>query len=422
MKLTGLKAALLAFASTCFATAGNAGTVTMWTFLNPANDSGREIALRNIIAEFETKNPAIKIVVEPQDWGTMSQKFVLSHTANRAPDVIWSAQDTGLLVNSGSLASLNPYLDGWDGPTGGDLLFASAYEKATYNGELMAVPIFPYAILMFYRKDVLAELGISEESLRTWDGLKNVTRKLQEAGKPGLLMPTSEDRSSSSVATTAFMELTGGHLVGADCRANFATPEGIKALELQVDMFREGLLAREEVSRNNDDDWDLFIGGRGTIVPQTSARAGALLSSAEWADEKTVGIMPWPSFTGEEPGPASGATWSASLWAGSQNKEEAAKFILHLVSVEAATEWTRHGQQLPLRRSVAENPEFSGGIYELNKTVASIMDSTAVFAPPGCAVSQSYSDWNAAVQEVFLGGIDPLAALKEAEAATNRRQ
>ena len=59
--------------SITFALAGIAGaaaqtTVTLWTFLDPNKTSPRELALKQMIADFEAKNPAIRIIaVQPSE-------------------------------------------------------------------------------------------------------------------------------------------------------------------------------------------------------------------------------------------------------------------------------------------------------------------------------------------------------------------
>ena len=83
-----LVAALLVTATAVFAsgqgeTGGSMGgaaqseskTIAMWTFLDPAGDSPREQALRQIIANFEEKHPNIDVIVEPQDFAIMPSKF-----------------------------------------------------------------------------------------------------------------------------------------------------------------------------------------------------------------------------------------------------------------------------------------------------------------------------------------------------------
>ena len=55
--------------------AGAQTNVTMWTFLDPNKTSPREVALKQMIADFEAANPGIKVTVEPQDFAQMPAKF-----------------------------------------------------------------------------------------------------------------------------------------------------------------------------------------------------------------------------------------------------------------------------------------------------------------------------------------------------------
>lgn len=40
-------------------------TIRIWSFLDPAGQSGREKVLKKLIAGFEAQNPGVKIQVEP---------------------------------------------------------------------------------------------------------------------------------------------------------------------------------------------------------------------------------------------------------------------------------------------------------------------------------------------------------------------
>lgn len=89
--------------------------VRMWTFLDPAAADGRGKALGEIIQNFETENPNIKIVVEPQDWEQMTPKFFAAHAAGNAPDIIWCIMDEmGAALDLGALEPLeNLFLKDW---------------------------------------------------------------------------------------------------------------------------------------------------------------------------------------------------------------------------------------------------------------------------------------------------------------------
>ena len=62
----------------------------VWTFLDPNKETdGRCQSLAQLIKMYEEKYPDVKIVVEPQQWDTMSAKFFAAHMTGDAPDIIW---------------------------------------------------------------------------------------------------------------------------------------------------------------------------------------------------------------------------------------------------------------------------------------------------------------------------------------------
>lgn len=97
-------------------TNGEDVTIRMWTFLDPTNTSnGRSIALQKMIDRFESENPGVKIVVEPQQWDTMTGKFMAAATTGEAPDIMWCARDELFgVLNAGLLEPLeNLFMGSW---------------------------------------------------------------------------------------------------------------------------------------------------------------------------------------------------------------------------------------------------------------------------------------------------------------------
>src|SRR5688572_22854601 len=98
---------LTAVASAFVAGSALADTVTMWTFLDPNKTSPREVALKQMIENFEKANPGTKIKVEPQDFAQMPTKFFLGHRTGSNPDLVWiDAKNLGGLAQSGAGADL----------------------------------------------------------------------------------------------------------------------------------------------------------------------------------------------------------------------------------------------------------------------------------------------------------------------------
>ena len=77
-------------------------TVRMWTFLNPSGTSPREVALAQIIANYEKANPGTRIVVETQAWDQMTPKFLAAHNTGSATTTIVSCPSSTPRLNNSS--------------------------------------------------------------------------------------------------------------------------------------------------------------------------------------------------------------------------------------------------------------------------------------------------------------------------------
>lgn len=405
-------------------------TVTMWSFLNPAKNEGREVALRRIIEAFEKSNPDIKVKVEPQLWSTLTQKFVLGNSSGDAPDISWvQGQDSGLVAEADAVADLNGLIFAkWSPEQRKDLAFAKAYEYTSYGGKQLGVPIVPYAVGLFYRKDMFAQAGLTVDAIRTWDGFVDSARKLTKDldgdGRPdiwGMAVPLSQDRATSTPAATGFIQARG-NILDNKCKAAFANPDGVKSLQMQADLItKHKVVSPEDLSRNNDDAFDQFVAGRAAIVGQSFARFSTIQTLVAW-DKTALGLAPWPSWTADKAGPAIASAWYATIWRKSPRTKEAARFVEYMIGPQASAIWTETGDLLPLRHSVAALPQFASAKYAHLKDSMKIMEETGVFTPAGCNVTRTLGDFNVATQRVVLGNVSPMDALAEAEKASNRRQ
>jgi maltose-binding protein MalE len=135
-------------------------TIRMWTFLNPAGTSPREVALADIIASFERANPEIKVSVEPQVWDQMSPKFLAAAHAGNAPDVTWVVTDLlGQAKRSGELADLRPlFINRWsDAQRAGH---KDAYWDACGEGAKQYCPVLSRNYIgILYRRDLLQQVA-----------------------------------------------------------------------------------------------------------------------------------------------------------------------------------------------------------------------------------------------------------------------
>ncbi|MCA0448492.1 MAG: extracellular solute-binding protein [Proteobacteria bacterium] len=409
-------------------TAGQAAaqtTVTMWSFLDPAKNTPRERVLRELIEEFEKRNPTIKIRVEPQVWHQIANKFTIAASTRTAPDIAWINYPSLVLPFSADVAAdlRQTAFGSWGAAEWDDYVTKAPFDAVTQNGRILAAPIMLLSNTLLYRKDMFASAGVTPNDVRTWDGLLVAAKKLtaQSAGGTtwGLGFPLSRDGASQPLAFVGIVDQQP-RIFDDKCVPVLATPAGEKAIQMAANFITERATSREALAQTSDDSQELFIGGRQAITVGGTSRVASIQERAVF-DRSQVGVLPWPSWTGEKPGPYILDGWTSVVWKGSPRQREAGAFVAFMAGAEAAAKWTVQGGQVPFRKSVLALPELAAPANAWMHEIAKGWGANATFPPPQCNVAALYSDLNVAVQKVARGDATPNAALKAVEAEGRER-
>ncbi len=405
-------------------------TVTMWTFLDPARPGGREQALKTMIDSYERANPGVKIKVEPQVWTTLGEKFVLGHNAGNAPDIGWvNMESMGLVLQSDAAADLGPLITAkWPADRRKDIVIPAALDTMTIKGKLHAVPIMHSGWVLFYRKDLLQQAGMTVADLKTWDGVTAAAKKMTRTGVAGqadlwgMGLGLSQDRAS---ATPAFMATLGGagSLFDDKCTARIAGPAAERAIRMQADwIVTDRVAPREALSLTSDDAIDQMAAGRFAMQIIANSRFEQLQRTAAGWDKEQLGIAPIPGWTADKPGPALVSGWFAVAWSRSPRLAAAAKFVDYMTGPEGMALWSLPGGQVPMLHSVAARPEMGQPNMQHLRETAAIWGAGGTFMPAACNWTRTLADFNLATQQVVLGQRSVTEAVKGIERATQERQ
>jgi multiple sugar transport system substrate-binding protein len=432
MKSASVQASLLSLGlwAAIGASAANAQTtVTMWSFLDPAKNSGREVALRTMIENFEKANPGVKIRVEPQIFSELMTKFLAANNTGTAPDLILvNTENMGAFAKSGAGADLNAlFIDKWPRGQQEDFFVRAGWDAGLVGGKRYAVPLFHATTSIFYRKDLLAAAGIDPKSIKTWDQLADAAKKLtssKDAGGRvdvwGFGTPLSTERTGGTTAFSAMM--FAGEGMWKDCKPLYSSPTGLRSLQWHVDLIaKAGAMPRETIANHVDDVVDQFTAGRYAMAVMPFARFENVRAQAKW-DGQQLAILPWPNWMADKAGPQQVQGWYAGIWSKSRRLPEAAKFLEHMINPESVRLWSEVGGQVPTRMSVWQQPQFHEAKFAFMETVVDAWKAWSFQIPTECTTTQFDADLNRAVQRVLVGGIAPAAAMQEAERAFLGRQ
>jgi len=421
---------LLAVLATALPLSAFAQTVvTMWTFLDPAKTSGREVALKAMIDSFEKANPGIKVKVEPQVFSELTPKFLAANNTGAAPDIVWVNTDSmGALIKSGAAADLNElFLKSWSKEQDADFFVRAGWDASLAHGKRYAVPLFFATTSLFYRKDQFKEAGIDPASIKTWDQLVEAATKLtKDNDKDGRIdiwgfgTPLSTERVGGTTAFTSM--LIAGGKVWDNCKPNYASDVGVRSVQLHVDMINKyHVMPKEVIANNVDDIVDQFVAGRYAIATMPFARYSTVQTQAKWGADN-LGVLPWPAWSADKVGPQQVQGWWAAVWAKSKHPKEAGQFLEWMINPDAVRAWAITGGQVPTRMSVWKEPAMRAPKYDYMKAVVDGWAANGFMVPTECNTARFDADWNQAVQRVIVGGKTAKEAMQEAEKSFLSRQ
>ena len=387
-------------------------TIKMWTFLDPSNtENGRSVALKQMIDEFEAENPGVEVVVEAQDWGTMTAKFLASANSgdSSTPDIIWCARDelSGVL-DAGALEPLeNLFLGEWTEDEIADIDDAF-FQFAERDGKHYALTLNKNATVLFYREDLLKEAGLDVPE--TFDDIVEVATALtgidEETGiqRYGMGMSFATENNDTQAIINYLLQ-EQGDLFNEDGTANWANEAGVEGVNWTVQCIEKGITPAESVNTDIETIYTEFASGKYAMSIASGVRLASLRESATF-DGSTIQITPLPGGTIID-------GWFAGVWSGSKNKELAGKFIEKMYSPEADKLWVEIGGQAPCRKSTIESLEITDSNRYLEVMINAFGEG---WLPSN---DKAYLGWkydlNVPIADVLTEGTDPMVALQEAE-------
>ncbi|MEU8660132.1 extracellular solute-binding protein [Actinoplanes philippinensis] len=275
------------------------GALKVWLFDEP-NRAPKEAVVKEAVTEFTAAHPDTTVDVQYIAVDTRSERFkgAFNDPAS-APDVVeYGNTDLPEYATAGGLADLGTVVGNW--PEGADLA-ADARSSATYRGTLLGVPWYLGVRALYYRTDVLAELGLKPPA--TLAELTTTARAVR-AAKPDMFgvavggkytfgaLPfvwanggdiTSIDSAPSRAGLTAYT----GLIAEDNCPPqNCADLTGGKTVEL----FASGKAAMGILGNFNRAAVDAGAAkGRYAVVPLPGLTAGSIAPA--FAGGNNLGIM-----------------------------------------------------------------------------------------------------------------------------------
>lgn len=410
-----------ALAVSLAACGGDAGTtessqLELWTFLDPNSaDDARGQALNAIVQGFNDSQDEVTVTVRSINYGQIDAEVIRATSSGQGPDIlnVYSTQlathvDAQTLQPLGAVAG-----EGLD-ELESDSIFP--FDGVTFDGQVMSVPWEVRAWMLWYRADLLDEIGAAVPT--TMDELVEVAGRLSAETDvtTGLAIGFS-DQGLGAAFVEKFIPFTwayGGEILDESGSPVFADEAGVAALELMSDFRAAGAFGDEALSMTADDVVQGVSAGTIAMAIEGTQRVSAARSGDGVGD--TLQVVPVP-FDESGPLPTAVAGQTMGIGANSDDPEGAWRFIEYYTSVESATRFAEAGV-LPSRSSVYDTEAFSalGNAGELQEWRDYIAGNGRAEV-----TSTRFNELSAALvragQESVFQGRDPLEALEGAAAS-----
>lgn len=373
-------------------------TITYWhTYSTDSNEN--KMLVETVIPAFQAKFPHIKVESVVQPYDGLHDSLVAGVAGGQVPDLM--RMDIIWVPEFAKLGGLEP-LDGYAGFNElKSQVFPGPLATNYYDGKYYGLPLDTNTQVVVYRKDFLAQAGLSEPP-KTMDEFKAYAAQFKGAdGKHALALG-----GTYPWQLLPWFWTLGGQITSADyTRATGFTnsPASVAALQTLADLFKQGSLAPSMIG-GQPSSWDGIKGGQyGAVLegPWFFAIMGGDIGDQIVGAPVPAGPAGTLSVVGGE---------DIVMFAGARHKPEAWEFIKFMLSDEAQAAMARTGQ-MPVTFSASDSAAmkevgYYGPYVEQLKT--------ALPRTPVPTWNQIDKELGLAFEKVFRGEAEPQAALDEA--------
>jgi len=358
-----------------------------------------------VAAAFEKENPDIDINIEVVPWDTLLQRLTTDIAGGAAPDI--SIIGTRWLLDFAEQGIAEP-VDDYLTPEFKSTFIDTFMAPSVIDGKIMGLPVAASARAMLVNMDLFEQAGAKPPE--TWDELYDAAQKIST-------LPDSYGfgLQGKEIETDAYFYYSlwthGGDILNADGTSGLAAPEAIEAATLYKKMVDEGLTQPSPTNYSREDLFNLFKQGKvgmvftfPMLIPQIQ----------EEAPDLNYQVMPFPEKAAKA---TYGVTDTLMVFADSDAKEEAWKFIEFAYKDEWRTKFDHGEGFLPVTKNVAAED-----YYKTDKDIAGFAAGLpyAKFAPTIANWEEIADVTVRALQRVYLGQETPEEALTAAAAEINK--
>jgi len=362
--------------------------------------------------EYAAAHPNVEIEPLYIGWSDLLPSLQTAASGGDVPsfaiaDMVWMPK----LAESGALVELDPYIDA----SGVDLddFYSALLNIDRYDGAYLGLPVSTNNLELFYNKELFAAAGLDpEQPPTTWEELKTAAETCADPDNAvvGMELYTEAANEGLTWQFQVYLWQAGADFLTDDyTAAAFNSPGGEQALQFWVDLI--------EGDGSDLVPWGQFEQGNACMRMDGSWMVGI------WANDLTFdfGTAPMPHPADGEPGTNMGGEHIFIFETTPEEQQAAWEFIEWFTSTEVQSRWDRETGFMPIRDSVANDPDYLAWMQDTEPRLAAFIESQQyAHARPSVSNYQELSDlFSAEVQRALYGEASIPEALAAAEEAVN---
>lgn len=406
-KKTALGALTLASAGLLMACSGGSSesednassdSVTFW-YMGDGNEQ-----IQPILDDF-TEETGITVDIQSIPWSSAHDKLLTAVASGDGPDVVqmgttWMAE----FVDAGALQDISSHVESEE-TLNPENFFEGSVATTEFDDAYYAVPWYTETRALYYRTDLLEEVGYSEAP-KNWEELEDAAMKLSERGDD---MYGFQVDSNDQSAAFMFARQNGSELFDEDGRPVFNEAPFVETLDYLNTFIQNGSSPKQDLGL----DISQTFGGEG-IVPMFISGPWMINSindsttdiEGKWA----TALLP----SGSESNLSNTGGANLAVFNGTENEENAVALIEFLSRPENQLAFFKTSNSLPSATVAWEDKALSDpNIAIFGKQLEN--SESMPLIPEFEKIAANYlEDW----EEIYLGGADIQEKMDEFNAET----
>lgn len=219
-----------------------------------------------VVKEFESQNPDIKIKMEAIADEPIKDKLRVILGGSEVPDIMfsWSGEFARKFVRADAALDLTPYLE--EDTAWKDSFIPASLQPFSSDGKNYGIPLRFNGKFFVYNKEIFDKHGL--KAPKTWDEFLDVLGTLKEEGETPLMLG-----NESPWAAIHYLTGLNQKMVDQEVRMNdynprsgeFTDPGYVKAMEMLAELNEKGYFMDNVNSSSHDMVKQMFFAGKGAI-------------------------------------------------------------------------------------------------------------------------------------------------------------